>query len=119
MQAWNDVPAAKLDRPKGIGWVLLFIRVILIIFLISTLFLFHIFLSFFGMKNLCQLVVKYACIGSLKIAGLKLKQSGIPMSFAGAVVANHSSWLDIFVLNATSKNLFCLKIRSKKMAFDR
>ncbi len=46
MQAWNDVPAAKLDRPKGIGWVLLFIRVILIIFLISTLFLFHIFLSF-------------------------------------------------------------------------
>ena len=114
MQAWNDVPAAKLDRPKGIGWVLLFIRVILIIFLISTLFLFHILLSFFGMKNLCQLVVKYACIGSLKIAGLKLKQSGVPMSFAGAVVANHSSWLDIFVLNATQKIYFVSKSEVKK-----
>ena len=25
MHAWNGVPAAQLERPKGIGWWLLFI----------------------------------------------------------------------------------------------
>jgi hypothetical protein len=33
MHAWNGVPAAQLERPKGIGWWLLFIKVNLIVFM--------------------------------------------------------------------------------------
>ena len=51
MHAWNGVPAAQLERPKGIGWWLLFIKVNLIIFYVTILFMVHILLSFFGMKN--------------------------------------------------------------------
>ena len=109
MHAWNGVPAAQLERPKGIGWWLLFIKVNLIIFYVTILFMVHILLSFFGMKNICQLIVRYACVGFLKIIGLKLKKIGEPMKNAGAVVANHSSWLDIFVLNASQNVYFVSK----------
>ena len=37
MHAWNGVPAAQLERPKGIGWWLLFIKVNLIIFYVTIL----------------------------------------------------------------------------------
>jgi len=114
MHAWNGVPAAQLERPKGIGWWLLLIRVNLIVFYVTILFMVHILFSFFGMKNICQLIVRYACVGSLKIIGLKLKKIGEPMKNAGAVVANHSSWLDIFVLNASQNVYFVSKSEVKK-----
>ena len=63
MQAWNEIPEAKLDTPKGIGWVFVLIRIILIVLYVLSLFVIHIFLSFLGMKNACQFVVKLACAG--------------------------------------------------------
>ena len=79
MHAWNGLPAAQLEMPKGIGWWLLLIRVNLIVFYVTILFMVHILFSFFGMKNICQLIVRYACVGSLKIIGIKLKKIGEPM----------------------------------------
>lgn len=113
MQTWNEIPEAKLDSPKGVGWVLVFVRIILIVLYVSVLFIIHIFLSFLGMKNACQLVVKLSCVGCLKIIGIKLRQTGKPMNYAGAVVANHSSWLDIFILNAVQKIYFVSKSEVK------
>ena len=89
MQAWNEIPEAKLDTPKGIGWVFVLIRIILIVLYVLSLFVIHIFLSFLGMKNACQFVVKLACAGCLKIIGIKLRKTGEAMNYAGAVVANH------------------------------
>ena len=114
MQAWNEIPEAKLDTPKGIGWVFVLIRIILIVLYVLSLFVIHIFLSFLGMKNACQFVVKLACAGCLKIIGIKLRKTGEAMNYAGAVVANHSSWLDIFVLNAVQKVYFVSKSEVKK-----
>ncbi|PVA08841.1 1-acyl-sn-glycerol-3-phosphate acyltransferase [Pelagivirga sediminicola] len=45
----------------------------------------------------------------LAILGLRLTLRGTPMRQAGAVVANHSSWLDIFVLNARHRIVFVSK----------
>ena len=52
MQAWNEIPEAKLDTPKGIGWVFVLIRIILIVLYVLSLFVIHIFLSFFGWRKI-------------------------------------------------------------------
>ncbi|NNE80235.1 MAG: 1-acyl-sn-glycerol-3-phosphate acyltransferase [Silicimonas sp.] len=46
---------------------------------------------------------------ALRIMGLPLAQTGVPMEHPGAIVANHSSWLDIFVLNAAAPLYFVSK----------
>ena len=43
------------------------------------------------------------------ILGIRLQVTGRPMAERGAVVANHASWLDIFVLNAVSRVYFVSK----------
>lgn len=45
----------------------------------------------------------------LMIIGIRFKTSGTPMRSGGAVVANHSSWLDIFTLNAKNPVFFVSK----------
>lgn len=45
----------------------------------------------------------------LTIAGLRVTLHGTPMARPGAVVANHASWLDIFVLNARHRIVFVSK----------
>lgn len=46
---------------------------------------------------------------SLRIMGIRFETKGKPMSGGGAVVANHSSWLDIFTLNAKNPVFFVSK----------
>lgn len=50
-----------------------------------------------------------ACRGALLILGLRVRVEGRPMRGAGALVANHSSWLDILVLNAQAPVVFVAK----------
>ena len=49
------------------------------------------------------------CRASLAILGLRHRRSGNFMAGRGAVVANHVSWLDIFVLNAAGPVYFVAK----------
>lgn len=49
------------------------------------------------------------CRTALRVIGLRLTVEGRLFSGAGAVVANHSSWLDIFVLNAVKRVYFVSK----------
>jgi 1-acyl-sn-glycerol-3-phosphate acyltransferase len=46
---------------------------------------------------------------ALRIMGIPLHTVGAPMTQHGAVVANHSSWLDIFSLNACQQVFFVSK----------
>ena len=46
---------------------------------------------------------------ALRLMGLRLEVVGRPMRHHGAVVANHSTWLDIFVLNAVQRIFFVSK----------
>ncbi|MFD0857908.1 lysophospholipid acyltransferase family protein [Roseovarius aquimarinus] len=45
----------------------------------------------------------------LAIMGIRLRIEGQPMERPGAVVGNHASWLDIFVLNAAQQVFFISK----------
>ncbi|WP_238381155.1 lysophospholipid acyltransferase family protein [Alkalilacustris brevis] len=49
------------------------------------------------------------CKAALLILGLRLRVAGQPMRVRGALVCNHASWLDIFVLNATQPVYFVAK----------
>ena len=50
------------------------------------------------------------------ILGLRLITRGTPMQLKGAVVANHSSWLDIFALNAVQRGYFVAKSEVERWA---
>lgn len=54
-------------------------------------------------------VTQWVCRSAFVILRLPLTLRGVPMRGPGAVVANHSSWLDIFALNAAQKVYFVAK----------
>ncbi len=54
-------------------------------------------------------ITRVVCRVSLLCMGLSFERRGAPMQGQGAVVANHSSWLDIFVLNASDQVFFVSK----------
>ncbi len=54
-------------------------------------------------------ITQNVCRAVLWIIGLRLHRHGLPMQARGAIVANHASWLDIFVLNACDRVYFVSK----------
>jgi 1-acyl-sn-glycerol-3-phosphate acyltransferase len=54
-------------------------------------------------------ITRAVCRLCLMILGLRYRVRGQPMRARGAVVANHSSWLDIFALNACQSVYFVSK----------
>jgi len=54
-------------------------------------------------------ITKAVCRISLACMGLTYTRHGAPMHGQGAIVANHSSWLDIFALNAGDSLFFVAK----------
>jgi lyso-ornithine lipid O-acyltransferase len=60
-------------------------------------------------RPLTPWITQYVCKTTLWIMGLKRYMSGFPLTDGGAMVANHASWLDIFVLNAAARVTFVSK----------
>ena len=54
-------------------------------------------------------ITQAVCRAALRILGLRLTVRGAVVEGAGAVVANHTSWLDIYVLNASKRIYFVAK----------
>lgn len=54
-------------------------------------------------------ITQFVCRSAFRILGLPLTVRGRPMMVKGAVVANHSSWLDVFALNAAQRIYFVAK----------
>ena len=54
-------------------------------------------------------LVQFVCRNGLRILGIRLTVVGKVMREKGAIVANHSSWLDIFALNARKRVYFVAK----------
>jgi lyso-ornithine lipid O-acyltransferase len=60
-------------------------------------------------RPLTPFVTQGVCRAVLPIIGLRLVRRGRPMRRRGALVANHSGWLDIFALNAAQRVYFVSK----------
>lgn len=60
-------------------------------------------------RPVTPVVTLFVCRAGLAIIGLSWVVQGRPMREAGAIVANHASWLDIFTLNACQRIFFVAK----------
>ena len=60
-------------------------------------------------RPITPFITIFVCRVALRILRLELRVHGTPLQGQGAVVANHSSWLDIFVLNAVKRVYFVSK----------
>lgn len=54
-------------------------------------------------------ITQFVCRNAFRILGMRFSSTGQLMSKPGGVVANHSSWLDIFALNARKRIYFVSK----------
>jgi lyso-ornithine lipid O-acyltransferase len=64
----------------------------------------------FGLRRpVTPFITQFVCRNAFRILGMTYTTSGELMTEHGAVVANHSSWLDIFALNARKRVYFVSK----------
>jgi len=54
-------------------------------------------------------ITQFVCRSAFVLMGIRFERIGAPMAGPGAVVANHTSWLDIFALNASKRIYFVSK----------
>ena len=54
-------------------------------------------------------ITQFVCRNAFRVLGMRFATEGTPMPHTGAAVANHSSWLDIFALNAPQRIYFVSK----------
>ncbi|MEC7761656.1 MAG: lysophospholipid acyltransferase family protein [Pseudomonadota bacterium] len=114
-ESWDD-GSAQPDLSVGpVGWIVAVVRgapliAVLILGLIFT-FLLRPFEKLFAGEGrpVTPTITRIVCLCALVLLGIRLRVRGAPMKGAGAVVANHSSWLDIFVLNAPKRIYFVSK----------
>ncbi len=109
MQAWKGETEQVLVLPKGLQWLRVALRASVILFSVFALILPMYGLRRIGFRRQSQQLVRLACSGCLWAAGLRLSVEGEPMHRSGAVVSNHVSWMDIFVLNAVHRVFFVAK----------
>ncbi len=114
MTAWQDVPPPAL-RITPLGWLRVLWRggligaltyggllVLLLVRLVEW--------PLCGQaRPVTPRITRFVCRTALRILRLPLTVHGQPMTKPGAIVANHSSWLDIFVLNAVQTIYFVAK----------
>lgn len=121
----NDVLWNTKDAPDPInlglmGWVLVILRGVplaLLVFggLIILLAIRLIELPLFGVRRpITPFIAQFVSRSAFRILGMSFRTSGELMQQRGAVVANHSSWLDIFALNARKRVYFVSKAEVAK-----
>jgi 1-acyl-sn-glycerol-3-phosphate acyltransferase len=111
----SNAPPPGMARVTPLGWLLVAGRgvalcVLLAVGLVVLLLLRALEWPFAGLRrpvsgHVNQIVSRAA----LAVLGLRVLRRGKPMPGRGALVANHSSWLDILVLNATARVFFVAK----------
>lgn len=112
---WDDGRAPKRPVLSALDWG----RVVIRIFLLAPLIFGGLALlllvrllerPIWGVhRPLTPHITRFVCRTALRIMGLPLHVSGRPMMHRGAVVSNHSSWIDIFALNASKRIYFVSK----------
>lgn len=112
---WRAEDEAPHPPPGPLGWALAILRglgliAILLFGVICLLVLRAVEFPVSGARRpLTGPWVMWICRACLLVVGLRWRREGQPMQGPGAVVANHSSWLDIFVLNAAMPIFFVSK----------
>lgn len=110
----SDVPppqgAIRLYAWPRVIWRATALGVLIVVGLGIKLLLRGVERPLFGLRRpMSPRITQAVCRMTLKVLQLPLHVQGQPMLQRGAVVANHASWLDIFVLNAADRVFFVSK----------
>lgn len=112
---WDSSEPRPDQRLSPLGWLVAVPRFIILVLLVVPMFAVLMLLRLieaplFGLKRpWTPAITRLFCRTALRVMGLRLVRTGRPMRQPGAMVANHSSWLDIFVLNASDHVYFVSK----------
>lgn len=112
---WDSPKAPPPARIGPGGWARIILRAIPIIAAIAVgllaLIPARLIEKALGRRDhgLSAWITVWTCRIALRVMGLRVRRSGTPMRGPGAMVANHTSWLDIFVLNSGSPLVFVSK----------
>ncbi len=114
-ELWRDVPEPDHIKITPMGWVRVIMRGIplgIVVFgcLIVLLIVRLIERPLFGLgRPWTPYITQFVCRSAFFLLGMGYERQGDPMDGPGAVVSNHSSWLDIFALNAAKRIYFVSK----------
>ncbi len=113
--SWQSDEAPDPIELGFLGWVLVFLRGVplaILVFggLIILLIVRLLERPLFGVQRpITPFIAQFVCRNAFRILGIGFRTSGVLMQERGAVVANHTSWLDIFALNARKRVYFVSK----------
>ncbi|WP_288960483.1 lysophospholipid acyltransferase family protein [uncultured Sulfitobacter sp.] len=113
--AWDSADHPTPVSVGPLGWVLMLLRGVMLatVVLVGLVILLAIRLierPLYGQgRPVTPHITQIVCKTAFWIMGLRRAVIGTPMRHRGAVVANHTSWLDIFSLNAAQRIYFVSK----------
>ncbi|MDW3221603.1 MAG: lysophospholipid acyltransferase family protein [Paracoccaceae bacterium] len=112
---WHSDTPPPFEKITFAGWFRFALRVVPLLIVLSIGLALSLLLRLFerpvfGLaRPITPFITVVVCRIALKIIGLRIDLIGQPMTGQGALVANHSSWLDIIVLNARKRVYFVSK----------
>jgi len=113
--AWDSADHPTPVSVGPLGWVLMLLRgmtlaTVVLVGLVILLTIRLIERPLYGQgRPVTPHITQIVCKIAFWIMGLRRAVIGTPMRHRGAVVANHTSWLDIFSLNAAQRIYFVSK----------
>ncbi|GLO78406.1 lysophospholipid acyltransferase family protein [Sulfitobacter pontiacus] len=113
--AWDSADHPTPVSVGPLGWVLMLLRgmtlaTVVLVGLVLLLAIRLIERPLYGQgRPVTPHITQIVCKIAFWIMGLRRAVIGTPMRHRGAVVANHTSWLDIFSLNAAQRIYFVSK----------
>ncbi len=112
---WDESPPPPEGRIGFGGWMRVFWRGLLVGSLVfgglAILLVVRLFEGplFSHNRPITPRITRFVCRTAIRLMGIRFTTDGQPMAGRGAIVANHSSWLDIFALNASDLLYFVSK----------
>lgn len=112
---WDKGDYPPAPKPGLLGWLLIVLRGLALVFVVfgglTLLLLIRLIEApVHGLyRPWTPWITQTVCRCALFILGIGFFTQGKPMKERGAIVANHSSWLDIFTLNARKRIYFVSK----------
>jgi 1-acyl-sn-glycerol-3-phosphate acyltransferase len=112
---WRGGEEIAPVRPAGFGWVRVLGRATVLLALLSAGLAIMLVARIVeapicrGRRPATPWITVIVCRAALRILGLRVSVNGLASETPGVVVANHSSWLDIFALNAQRPVVFLAK----------
>ncbi|MEJ6394646.1 lysophospholipid acyltransferase family protein [Gymnodinialimonas sp. 2305UL16-5] len=112
---WRGAPEPEMRQLGLSDWLRIILRGAPLLLLLGICFPLLLLLRppermIWGLRRpFTPFITQFVCIWACRLVGLRRRTSGRPMVRPGAFVANHVSWLDVFVLNAGLRMYFVAK----------